>query len=139
MALQTIISRQVDLTKEAAVVTVATFHAGVRNNIIPEDAELTGTIRTLDTGMQRIIHQKIRLIVANIAESMGAEAETEIIMGYPVTYNDPALTDLMLPTIKRVTGEKYSPDQGSHRCRGFFQICAKSAWLVSICRWYAGG
>ncbi|MBL0113822.1 MAG: amidohydrolase [Saprospiraceae bacterium] len=106
MALQTIISRQVDLTKEAAVVTVATFHAGVRNNIIPEDAELTGTIRTLDTGMQRIIHQKIRLIVANIAESMGAEAETEIIMGYPVTYNDPALTDLMLPSIKRVTGEK---------------------------------
>ncbi len=106
VALQTIISRQTDLTKEAAVVTVATFHAGVRNNIIPEEAELTGTIRTLDKDMQKIIHEKIKLTATKVAESMGAIAETEIIIGNPVTYNDPSLTAQMLPTIQRVTGEK---------------------------------
>ncbi len=106
MALQTIVSRQTDLTKEAAVVTVATFHAGVRNNIIPEDAELTGTIRTLDKDMQKIIHEKIKHTVTKIAESMGATAETQIIIGNPVTYNDPALTAQMVPTLQRVTGEK---------------------------------
>lgn len=104
MGLQTIVSRQTDLTKEAAVVTVATFHAGVRNNIIPEDAELTGTIRTLDKDMQKIIHDKIRLTVTNIAESMGTVAETEIIIGNPVTYNDPELTAQMLPTLQKVAG-----------------------------------
>jgi amidohydrolase len=104
MGLQTIVSRQTDLTKEAAVVTVATFHAGVRNNIIPEDAELTGTIRTLDKEMQKTIHDKIRLTVTNIAESMGTVAETEIIIGNPVTYNDPALTAQMLPTLHKVAG-----------------------------------
>lgn len=104
MGLQTIVSRQTDLTKEAAVVTVATFHAGVRNNIIPEEAELTGTIRTLDREMQKIIHDKIRLTVTNIAESMGTVAETEIIIGNPVTYNDPELTTQMLPTLQKVAG-----------------------------------
>ncbi|MEP7322275.1 MAG: amidohydrolase [Saprospiraceae bacterium] len=106
MALQNIVSRQVELTKEAAVITVATFHSGVRNNIIPEEAELTGTIRTLDTGMQSIIHQKIILTATKIAESLGAVAEVQITRGYPVTYNDPALTSKMLPTIQRVIGEK---------------------------------
>lgn len=104
MGLQTIVSRQTDLTKEAAVVTVATFHAGVRNNIIPEEAELTGTIRTLDKEMQKAIHEKIKLMVTNIAESMGTTAETTIVIGNPVTYNDPELTAQMLPTIQKVAG-----------------------------------
>ncbi|HNR08207.1 MAG TPA: M20/M25/M40 family metallo-hydrolase, partial [Saprospiraceae bacterium] len=104
MALQTVVSRQTELTKEAAVVTVATFHAGVRNNIIPEEAELTGTIRTLDRDMQVAIHEKIKRTVSKVAESMGAEAETTISIGNPVTYNDPALTYQMLPTIQRVAG-----------------------------------
>jgi amidohydrolase len=106
MALQTIVSRQTDLTKEAAVVTIATFHSGVRGNIIPEEAELTGTIRTLDTGMQRIIHEKIILTATKIAESMGAVAITQITRGYPITFNDAALTSQMLPTLQRVTGNK---------------------------------
>jgi len=104
MGLQTIVSRQMDLTKEAAVITVATFHAGVRSNIIPEEAELTGTIRTLDKDMQKIIHEKIRVTVSHIAESMGTTAETEIIIGNPVTYNDPELTAQMLPTLQKVAG-----------------------------------
>jgi amidohydrolase len=57
-SLQTIVSRQVDLTKNPAVVTVSTFHGGVRPNIIPEEVTMSGTIRTLDTATQRLIHQR---------------------------------------------------------------------------------
>ena len=106
MALQTIVSRQIDLTNEAAVITIATFHSGIRGNIIPEEAELTGTIRTLDTTMQRIIRERIILTATKIAESMGAVADVVISTGYPVTFNNPALTEQMLPTIKRVAGDK---------------------------------
>ncbi len=106
MGLQTIISRQTELTKEAAVISVGKITAGVRNNIIPEEAEMTGTIRTLDIGMQDKIHEKIRHVATTIAESMGATAEVEIIRGTPVTYNDPALTAQMLPTLERTAGKE---------------------------------
>ncbi|MBK7873419.1 MAG: amidohydrolase [Saprospiraceae bacterium] len=105
MGLQTIISRQTELTKEAAVISVGKITSGVRNNIIPEEAEMTGTIRTLDTAMQRIIHDKIRHVATTIAESAGATAEVEIIKGTPVTYNDPALTAQMLSTMERTAGK----------------------------------
>lgn len=104
--LNNIIARQTELTKEAAVITVGKFAAGVRNNIIPETAELTGTIRTLDTKMQDLIHEKIKLTAESIAMSAGAKAEVEIRRGVPVTYNDPALTDQMLPSIQKVAGNK---------------------------------
>ena len=104
-ALQTIVSRQVDITKAPAVVTLATFHGGVRNNIIPDTAQLTGTIRTYDAEMRSAIHQKIRDIAANTAASMGAEVEVFIDEGVPVTYNDPALAAAMAPTLMRVYGE----------------------------------
>ena len=104
-ALQTIVSRQVDITKAPAVVTLATFHGGVRNNIIPDTAQLTGTIRTYDADMRSAIHQKIRDIAANTAASMGAEVEVFIDEGVPVTYNDPDLTAAMAPTLERVYGE----------------------------------
>ena len=104
-ALQTIVSRQVDITKAPAVVTLATFHGGVRNNIIPDTAHLTGTIRTYDADMRTDIHQKIRDIAANTAASMGAEVEVFIDEGVPVTYNDPDLTAAMAPTLVRVYGE----------------------------------
>lgn len=106
MGLQTIISRQTELTKEAAVISVGKIEAGVRNNIIPEEANMTGTIRTLDPAMQDIIHDKIRHVATTIAESMGAEAEVEIIRGTPVTYNDPDLTSQMLPTIEKTAGKE---------------------------------
>lgn len=105
MGLQTIISRQTELTKEAAVISVGKITSGVRNNIIPEEAEMTGTIRTLDTAMQRIIHDKIRHVATTIAESAGATAEVEIIKGTPITYNDPTLTAKMLPTMERTAGK----------------------------------
>jgi len=106
MGLQTIISRQTELTKEAAVISVGKITSGVRNNIIPEEAEMTGTIRTLDTAMQRIIHEKIRHVAMTIAESAGATAEVEIRRGTPITYNNPELTAKMLPTLERTAGKE---------------------------------
>jgi amidohydrolase len=105
LGLQSIISRQTDLTREAAVITVGKISGGVRNNIIPEEVEMIGTIRTFDDDMQRIIHEKIRLTAERIAESAGARAEVDIKIGYPVTYNNPALTAKMLPTLFHVAGE----------------------------------
>jgi amidohydrolase len=103
--LQTIISRQVDLTKNPAVVSVSTVNAGLRSNIIPEEVTLTGTIRTLDTAMQRQIHNKIKLTASKIAEASGAMAETTIESKTLVTYNDPALTKQMLPSLVKAAGD----------------------------------
>ena len=94
------------MTKEAAVITVGKFTAGVRANIIPEEAELIGTIRTLDVEMQKDIHERIRKTASLIAESGGAIAEVDIQTGYPVTYNDPRLTSKMLPTLFAAAGEE---------------------------------
>ena len=105
IGLNMIISRQTELTKEAAVISVGRVRAGVRNNIIPESAELIGTIRTLDTAMQDKIHADIRRTAEHIAASQGAAVDVEIERGYPVTYNDPALTEQMAPTLERVGGD----------------------------------
>ena len=78
IGLQTIISRQTELTKEAAVITIGSIHGGVRSNIIPEEVVLIGTIRTLDVEMQDIIHKKIILTATKIAESFGATADVQI-------------------------------------------------------------
>lgn len=104
--LQHIISRQTELTKEAAVITIGKISGGVRSNIIPEEVEMIGTIRTLDTDMQKMIHDKIRLTATKIAESAGATAEVTIEEGYPVTYNDPALTAKMLSTVESTAGRE---------------------------------
>jgi len=105
--LQTIISRQTELTKEAAVITVGRIQAGIRENIIPEEANFAGIIRTLDPGMQDIIHSKLKLTATKIAESAGATAEVSIERKTPITYNDPALTEMMLPSLKLAAGESY--------------------------------
>ncbi len=104
--LQTIVSRQTELTKNPAVVSVSVINGGVRSNIIPEEVSMLGTIRTLDTGMQRIIHEKIALTASKIAESAGATAETTIDKKTLVTYNDPALTKKMLPSFIKAAGEQ---------------------------------
>lgn len=105
MGLQTIVSRQMDLTQEAVVISIGKIEGGVRSNIIPEEVTMLGTIRTLDTSMQRIVHQKIKHTVNTIAESMGATAEINIDSGYPVTFNDLDLTRKMLPTLNEAGGE----------------------------------
>ncbi len=106
MGLQTIISRQMELTKEAAVISIGRISGGVRNNIIPEEVEMTGTIRTLDTAMQRLVHEKIVHVATAIAESAGTKAEVEIVRGVPITYNNPNLTTMMLPTIEKTAGKE---------------------------------
>ncbi len=102
--LQTIVSRQTDLTKEAAVITVGRFQAGVRENIIPEEAVMAGTIRTFDEEMQKEIHAKLKLTATKIAESSGAVAEIDIVNKTPVTYNDIALTEKMVGSFERAAG-----------------------------------
>ncbi len=105
LGLQMIVSRQTELTKEPAVISVGKISGGVRNNIIPEEVELVGTIRTLDPEMQDMIHEKIRQTATNIAEASGAKAVVEIERYVPVTYNNLELTQAMGPTMKRVAGE----------------------------------
>lgn len=103
--LNNIISRQTELTKEAAVISVGMIQGGVRNNIIPETCKMVGTIRTLDTDMQDLIHEKIRTTATHIAKSAGAEAEVTLSKGVPVTYNHLDLTRDMMPTLYQVAGE----------------------------------
>ncbi len=103
-ALQTIVSRQVDLTQDAAVVTVGTVQAGVRYNVIPPDATLSGTVRAFSPKTQEQIWAAIRRTAAGIAAANGATAEVTIEPYVPVTYNDPALTARMLPTLQRTAG-----------------------------------
>jgi amidohydrolase len=102
--LQTIISRQTELTKDAAVISVCVIQGGVRSNIIPEEVEMTGTLRTLDTAMQRDIQQRMRRTVTKIAESAGATAEINIDSKTLITYNDPALVQKTLPSLQRTAG-----------------------------------
>ncbi|HEY4613584.1 MAG TPA: amidohydrolase [Bacteroidota bacterium] len=103
--LQTIVSRQMELAENPVVVTVGSIHGGVRNNIIPEEVEMVGTIRTLDTLMQRKVHEKIRQTATGIAQSAGATAEVTITLGTPVTFNHPGLTEKMAPTFHATAGK----------------------------------
>tara|TARA_R110000868_G_scaffold306734_3_gene568133 strand:- start:63957 stop:65255 length:1299 start_codon:yes stop_codon:yes gene_type:complete len=104
--IQTIVSRSLPLTTQAAVVTVGIIRGGVRNNIIPEEVYMEGTIRTLDADMRATLFERLETIVTNTAESNGAEAILTINEGYPITYNDPELTAMMLPTLEQSAGKE---------------------------------
>jgi amidohydrolase len=106
LALQTIVSRQTDLTLTPAVVTIGSFHGGNRFNIIPDKVEMVGTIRVFDSKIQKDIHERIRKTAKMIAESAGAVAEVKIESPYGVTFNDPNLTSQMVPTLERVAGKQ---------------------------------
>jgi len=104
MGLQTIISRQVEITAAPAIVTIGAITGGVRNNIIPDSVVMIGTIRAFDPAMRRDIHLRVRRTAEDIAQSAGAAALVTIDSGPPVTYNDPALTERMAATLRRVAG-----------------------------------
>ena len=104
--LQTIVSRNSELTKEAAVISVGSIHAGIRFNIIPETAQMIGTIRTLDPDMKEVIRERMKILVPKIAQAFGGEAIVDIQDGAPITYNDPALTAQMVPTLNSVLGKE---------------------------------
>ncbi|MVT12407.1 amidohydrolase [Chitinophaga tropicalis] len=102
---QNIVSRQSELTKAPVVITVGKIHSGVRSNIIPEELVMEGTIRTLDTKMQQSVHEKMKLTATKIAEASGATAEVTIDTKTKVTYNNPELVKLMLPSIETAAGK----------------------------------
>ncbi|NVK22665.1 MAG: amidohydrolase [Kangiellaceae bacterium] len=105
--LQTIVSRHMPLTSQASVVTVGAIHGGVRSNIIPEQVEMLGTIRTLSQKDRDNIHEHVRNKAKLIGESMNADVEVLLpySSAYPVTYNNPELTEKMMPTIESVAGK----------------------------------
>jgi amidohydrolase len=105
MGLQQVVSRQVDLTDSPAVVTIGQIEGGNRGNIIPDTVLMVGTIRSLNPDTRTDVHERVRRIAENIAEANGAEAEVTIDLGYAVTVNDPALTERMVPSLRRVAGQ----------------------------------
>ncbi len=102
--MQNIVSRQIDVSKQPAVVTIATINGGTRKNIIPDTVEMSGTIRTFDEDMRSDIHRRVEHIAKSIASANGAQADVTIDRATAVTVNDPALTELMLPALRRVAG-----------------------------------
>jgi amidohydrolase len=106
MGLQTIVSRQIDITELPAVVTIGKFDGGVRHNIIPDNVEMFGTLRTFDKGMRADIMKRIEMTASNIAESSGAQAKVVFYpRNNPVVMNNAQLTQQALPSLKRVAGE----------------------------------
>jgi amidohydrolase len=105
VGLQQIVSRQIDLTDSPAVVTIGQIEGGNRGNIIPDTVLMVGTIRTLNPDTRTDVHERVRRVAENIAAANGAEAEVTIGLGYPVTVNDPGLTERMTPSLRRVAGD----------------------------------
>ena len=103
--LQNIVSRESELTKAPVVITVGKIQGGVRNNIIPEQCIMLGTIRTLDSDMQKDVHQKFKHTITKIAEASGAETEVVIDEKTLLTYNDPVLVRKMLPSLQTAIGQ----------------------------------
>jgi amidohydrolase len=101
--LQQIVSRQMELTKAPVVITVGKIDGGVRSNIIPEECEMYGTIRTLDTKMEKDVLERVKNTAQKIAEASGATADVQIENKTMVTYNDTALVRMMLPSLVKAT------------------------------------
>jgi amidohydrolase len=137
MGIQTIVSRQIQLTKEAAVISVGMIHAGIRQNIIPETVEFSGTIRTFDPEMQKDIHERLKRTVTNIAESAGAKAELEITSKTPVTYNNPELTEQVVASLVKAAGEgnvaRIPADTGSEDFAYYQQKIPGFFFFVGAC------
>ena len=105
LGLQTIVSRQLDLRAAPAVITIGSIHGGVRSNIIPDEVQMIGTIRTFDPNVRAGLHERVRNTATMIAQSAGATAEVTIRSGYPVTFNDPNLTARTIPVLETAVGK----------------------------------
>jgi amidohydrolase len=106
-ALQTIVSRSVDLTGTPAVVTIGRIEGGIRFNIIPDSVIMVGTVRALDPVVQRDVHARIKKIAETTAQASGATASVEIMLNNPVTLNDAALTEQMIPSLRRAANNRF--------------------------------
>ena len=102
--MQSIVSRQMDLTNSPVVLTVGAFNGGIRNNIIPDSVSMLGTIRTFDPAMRKDVQMRLKRTVEGIAQASGATATVDIVERTPVTSNDPALTERMVASLQRVAG-----------------------------------
>lgn len=135
--LQTIVSRQTDLTQSAAVISIGRINSGIRENIIPETLEMSGTIRTFDPQMQNVIHEKIKLTATNIAESAGARAEVIIDKKMPVTFNHEKLTKQMVASLKHAAGDnnvvEIPPDTGSEDFAYYVEKVPGMFFFVGAC------
>lgn len=107
LGLQTIVSRQLDMTRTPSVISIGSIHGGLRSNIIPEEVEMIGTIRTFDPEVREEIHRRIRGTAEHVAEAAGAVATVSIEEGYPVVDNHPALLERMRGTLERVAGPEH--------------------------------
>jgi amidohydrolase len=128
LSLQTVVSRQTDLTQSPVVVTIGSIQGGNRSNIIPDKVVMEGTIRTHDAAVQARVHDRVREVAKAAAQTQGAEAQVSIFSGgYPVTYNDPPLTEWALTSLRRSTGEEkvriIPPQMGSED----FSVFTRSA------------
>jgi len=105
--LQTIVSRNLNITENPGVVTIGAIHGGNRTNIIPEQVEMLGTLRSFTSADEKLIIDRVKQVVTKTAESAGAVAEIKIPYSshYPVTYNNPELVAKMLPTLQSVAGK----------------------------------
>lgn len=124
MGIQTLVSRQTDLTATPAVVTVGMIRGGIRTNIVPDSVELSGTIRSFDEGVRADLHQRLTRTAESIAAASGATATVRIQKMTPVTFNDPPLTARMVPTLERVLGKdrvKVGPPTTTAEDFSFFQ------------------
>jgi amidohydrolase len=107
-AMQTVVSRQIDITAHPAIVSVGAIKGGIRDNIIPATVEMIGTIRTFDLAQRAVIVDHLKQLVENTAIAGGATATFEVGQdSYPVLVNDPELTQRMLPTLKAVAGDAH--------------------------------
>lgn len=104
MGLQTVVSRGIDIAREPAVVTVGMIRGGVRENIVPDEVEMRGTIRSFDEDVRDDIHERVTTLAESISRGSRASCTVCVSKGYPVTVNDPALTEAMVPTLERVAG-----------------------------------
>jgi amidohydrolase len=124
LGMQTLVSRQLDIMHEPAVVTVGSINGGVRENIIPDEVVMRGTYRTFDEGQREFLRERIADTATNIACACQTTAEVRIAKGYPVTVNDTRLTLWSLPTLGRVAGEggvEHIPKTGGGEDFSYFQ------------------
>jgi amidohydrolase len=104
LGVQTIQSRQVDVSLEPSVITIGAIHGGNRENIVPDTVEMIGTIRTFNEEMRRDIHKRVKLTAESIAKSAGGSAELTLIEGYDTTINHDKLTERAVASLRRTAG-----------------------------------
>lgn len=105
--LQTVVSRNLNVTENAGVVTIGAINGGNRGNVIPDQVEMLGTIRSLSRDDEKMMIERVRQIITKTAEANGATAEIYLpyTSHYPVTFNDVALTEKMLPSLRKSAGD----------------------------------